>query len=123
MAERFRAGDGFEAYLQETAVYEDGVWRVEGDGYTLEAALSDEETQAGALRRAQVQSHVTARENGTFTVTLILRDDVDELMELQLMVADRQTADALAQRFQREPEKVYAQLTALLCGGENAGSL
>ena len=76
-----------------------------------------------ALRRAQVQSHVTARENGTFTVTLILRDDVDELMELQLMVADRQTADALAQRFQREPEKVYAQLTALLCGGENAGSL
>ena len=56
MAERFRAGDGFEAYLQETAVYEDGVWRVEGDGYTLEAALSDEETQAGALRRAQVRA-------------------------------------------------------------------
>lgn len=56
MAERFRAGDGFEAYLQETAVYEDGVWRVEGDGYTLETAFSDEETQAGVLRRAQVRA-------------------------------------------------------------------
>ena len=42
-----------------------------------------------ALRRAQVQSHVTERPNGTYTVTLALRDDVDQLMELQLMVADR----------------------------------
>ena len=66
-----------------------------------------------ALRRAQVQSHVTERPNGTYTVTLALRDDVDQLMELQLMVADRPTADALAQRFQREPERLYAQLTEL----------
>ncbi|MFR8917751.1 MAG: DUF4364 family protein [Oscillospiraceae bacterium] len=69
-----------------------------------------------ALRRAQVQSHVTERENGTYTVTLALRDDVDELMELRLMVADRATADGLAQRFQQEPEKLYAQLAELLCG-------
>ena len=72
-----------------------------------------------ALRRAQVQSRVTERPNGTYTVTLALRDDVDQLMELQLMVADRPTADALAQRFQREPERLYAQLTGLLCGGDN----
>ena len=72
-----------------------------------------------ALRRAQVQSHVTERPNGTYTVTLALRDDVDQLLELQLMVADRPTADALAQRFQREPERLYAQLTGLLCGGDN----
>ena len=72
-----------------------------------------------ALRRAQVQSHVTERPNGTYTVTLALRDDVDQLMELQLMVADRPTADALAQRFQREPERLYAQLTGLLCGGDD----
>ena len=51
-----------------------------------------------ALRRAQVQSHVTERPNGTYTVTLALRDDVDLLLELQLMVADRPTADALAQQ-------------------------
>lgn len=69
-----------------------------------------------ALRRQQVQSHVTPRENGTYTVTLSLRDDVDSLMKLELMVADREAGEALAQRFQRQPEKVYAELTALLCG-------
>ena len=51
-----------------------------------------------ALRRAQVQSHVTERENGTFTVTLALRDDVDSLMHLELMMADRDSADKLAKR-------------------------
>ena len=59
------------------------------------------------------------RNIAAYTVTLALRDDVDQLMELQLMVADRPTADALAQRFQREPERLYAQLTGLLCGGDN----
>ena len=49
-------------------------------------------------------------------MTLALHDDVDELMELRLMVADRTTADGLAQRFQQEPEKLYARLTELLCG-------
>lgn len=72
-----------------------------------------------ALRRAQVQSRVTERENGTYTVTLALHDDVDQLMELQLMVADHPTADGLARRFQREPERLYAQLTELLCGEKN----
>ncbi len=69
-----------------------------------------------ALRRQQVQSHVTQRENGTYTVTLKLRDDVDSLMELELMVADKESGQALAERFQREPEKVYGQIIGLLCG-------
>ena len=68
-----------------------------------------------ALRRQQVQSHVTQRENGTYTVTLKLRDDVDSLMELELMVADKESGQALAERFQREPEKVYGQIIGLLC--------
>ena len=68
------------------------------------------------LRRSQVRARVTPRENGTFPVELSFHDDVDELMELRLMVADRTTADGLAQRFQQEPEKLYAQLTELLCG-------
>ena len=66
-----------------------------------------------ALRRQQVQSHVTQRENGTYTVTLKLRDDVDSLMELELMVADKESGQALAERFQREPEKVYGQIIGL----------
>ena len=68
-----------------------------------------------ALRRAQVQSHVTERENGTFTVTLALRDDVDSLMHLELMMADKDSADKLAKRFQKGPEAVYAKVIQALC--------
>ena len=81
--------------------------------------LSDKHIAAwnkAALRRQQVQSHVTQRENGTYTVTLRLRDDVDSLMELELMVAGKGDAEALAERFQQEPEKVYAQVIGTLCG-------
>ena len=69
-----------------------------------------------ALRRAQVQSHVTERKNATFTVTLALRDDVDSLMHLELMVADKDSADTLAKRFQKEPEALYAKVIQALCG-------
>ena len=68
------------------------------------------------LRRNQVQSQVTARENGSYVVELRLRDDVDSLMTLDLMVADKADAEALAERFQREPEKVYTQIVAALRG-------
>ena len=64
----------------------------------------------------QVQGRVTPRENGTFTVELRLRDDVDSLMTLDLMVADKADAEALAERFRREPEKVYTQIVAALRG-------
>lgn len=81
--------------------------------------LSDKHIAAwnkAALRRQQVQGQVTQRENGTYTVALRLRDDVDSLMELELMVADKGDAEALAERFRREPEKVYAQVIETLCG-------
>ena len=68
------------------------------------------------LRRNQVQSQVTARENGSYVVELRLRDDVDSLMTLDLMLADKADAEALAERFRREPEKVYTQIVAALRG-------
>ena len=68
------------------------------------------------MRRQQVQGRVTQRENGTFTVELRLRDDVDSLMTLDLMVADKADAEVLAERFRREPEKVYTQIVAALRG-------
>ena len=81
--------------------------------------LSDRHIAAwnkAAVRRQQVQGRVTPRENGTFTVELRLRDDVDSLMTLDLMVADKADAEALAERFRREPEKVYTQIVAALRG-------
>lgn len=79
--------------------------------------LSDKNIAAynkAALRRSQVQSKVTRRENGTYTVSLHLKDDVDSLMALELMVTDKDSTQDLCDRFQKEPEKVYSRLIELL---------
>ncbi len=68
------------------------------------------------LRRNQVQSSVTERENGTYTVTLRLHDDVDSLMELELMVATEEMAQDLAARFKKNPEQLYTGLLGVLYG-------
>ncbi len=70
------------------------------------------------LRQNQVQSHVITRDNGTFTVQLSLRDDVDSVMELELMVASEEMAKDLAERFQKNPEKMYSGLLSVLYAEE-----
>ena len=57
------------------------------------------------------------RENGTYTVELSLNDDVDNVMRLQLMVATKEMADDLAQRFRDNPEQIYSQMVTALYGG------
>ena len=52
---------------------------------------------------------------GSCCVSLALRDDVDSLMHLELMMADKDSADKLAKRFQKEPEAVYAKVIQALC--------
>ena len=69
------------------------------------------------VRRAQVRAQVERRENGTYTVELSLNDDVDNVMRLQLMVATKEMADDLAQRFRDNPEQVYSQMVTALYGG------
>ena len=66
------------------------------------------------LRRAQIRSRVDPRENGTFTVELSLSDDVDNVMRLQLMVASREMAQDLADRFEKTPEQIYSALLETL---------
>ena len=66
------------------------------------------------LRRNQVQSSVTASENGTFAVNLILRDDVDCVMNLELTVATEEMAKDLADRFKKTPEKLYSAVLMAL---------
>ena len=66
------------------------------------------------LRRNQVQSRVTARDNGTFSVTLLLRDDVSSVMELELTVATEEMAKDLAERFKKSPEKLYSGILEAL---------
>lgn len=68
------------------------------------------------LRRNQVQGHVVERENGTYTVQLRLRDDVDSVMELDLMVATEEMAKDLAERFRKDPEVLYSGILGALFG-------
>lgn len=68
------------------------------------------------LRRDQVRSSVTQRENGTFTVELSLRDDVDSVMHLELMSADEDMAQDLARRFQKNPDQIYNKILSALYG-------
>lgn len=62
------------------------------------------------LRQNQVQSRVQAKENGAWTVELLLRDDVDSVMRLELTTATQELAQDLARRFKRDPEGLYTRL-------------
>ncbi len=68
------------------------------------------------LRRNQVQSRIAPRENGTYTVELMLRDDVDSVMNLELMVATEELARDLADRFKKNPEQLYSGIVEALYG-------
>ena len=74
------------------------------------------EYQKLLVRRSQVQSSVTERDNGTYTVSLRLRDEVDSVMELELMVASEEMAKDLSDRFRKNPEQLYTALLGALYG-------
>lgn len=60
------------------------------------------------LRRdAQVQSRVTEREDGTYTVALQLNDDAGTLLKLELLTPSHTQAQHLAHQFNAHPEQVY----------------
>ena len=66
-------------------------------------------------RKGLVRSAVNQRPNGTYTVTLSLSDDVDNVMTLDLMVAKEEMAEQLAEHFQAHAEEIYNNiLDALL---------
>lgn len=68
------------------------------------------------LRRSRIKGKVLRRENGTYTVTLHLSDEVDELMDLSLMVANEEMARSLQERFEKDPESVYTKILSALYG-------
>ena len=54
-----------------------------------------------------VRSNYSQRPNGTYTVTLSLSDDVDNVMTLELMVAKEDMAQQLSAHFQSHAEDIY----------------
>lgn len=68
-----------------------------------------------AMRREeQVRVGAEARRNGTFTVHMVLDDDIGNLMDLQVMAPEKALADAIAERFRKNPERIYSRLMDLL---------
>ena len=59
-------------------------------------------------RRAQIQSDIEPRRNGTYTVTLAFNDDESQpILKMELMVPKEVMAKDLAERFQKNPEQLY----------------
>lgn len=68
-----------------------------------------------ALRReAQVQSSAIPNEDGTCTLRLRLNDVGSPLLELSLLVPGQDQAQAMSQRFQKDPAAFYHTIIALL---------
>lgn len=66
------------------------------------------------LRQNQVQSRVQAKDNGAWLVELLLRDDVDNVLRLELTAASEDMARDLARRFKDDPEGLYSRLLSAL---------
>ena len=58
------------------------------------------------------------REEGGYTVTLSLSDELDDLMNLQLLVTRQDMALELQKRFRAHAEEIYSRILADLCGGD-----
>ena len=77
----------------------------------------NEKLRRGALVEAQVEE----RPGGGYTVSLSLRDELDELMNLRLLVTRQEMALELKKRFLAGAETIYPQLLAALYGGKEPG--
>ncbi len=65
-------------------------------------------------RKSQVRATVEPQSNGTFTASMYLSDDMGSVMELKLTVPREDMGKLMAQRFSKEPEKLYSQIIDLL---------
>ncbi|MEY8386715.1 DUF4364 family protein [Oscillospiraceae bacterium 38-13] len=78
-----------------------------------------EEWNRKLRRQRQVRASAEQRANGTYTVKLSLNDDKGSVMDLRLMVVDREQARTVSRRFRKTPEKLYNQIIQLLLTGDS----
>lgn len=72
-------------------------------------------------RKSQVKASTSRRENGTYTVSLSLSDDMGSLMELDLMAAREDMARQLEKRFLSAPERMYSEIMRVLLSDGQEG--
>lgn len=69
-------------------------------------------------RKRQVRSTVEPRSNGTFTVSMVLDDDMGNVMDLKLMAPREDMAKVLSERFHKSPERIYNAFMKVLLSDE-----
>lgn len=62
----------------------------------------------------QVKASHVRRDNGTYTVSLHLTDDMGSVLELNAMVVSEDMAKGVEKRFLENPQHVYSQVLAVL---------
>lgn len=70
-------------------------------------------------RKALVRSQIQPRDQGGYTVTLSLSDELDDLMNLQLLVTRQDMALEIQKRFRARAEEIYSRILTDLYGGED----
>lgn len=61
-------------------------------------------------RRSQVRADILPREDGAYTVRLVLNDDNGNLMDLKLMAVQKDMAKQIARTFETAPEEFYQKI-------------
>ena len=73
-------------------------------------------------RRAQIQSDIAPRRNGTYTVTLAFNDDESQpILKMELMVPKEVMAKDHAERVQTNPEQLYPGVLTTLFAEPDEG--
>ena len=65
-------------------------------------------------RSALIQTGTTVRRSGSFTVTLSLSDELENVMRLELLVTKESMAKELEKRFEKDVERIYSRIIEVL---------
>ena len=84
--------------------------------YTIRLKCDKAVTKLNAKlhRNAQVRSEIDAREDGFFTLRLLLDDESANLLTLELLTVSEQQAEQIGSRFREQPELIYNGILDLL---------
>ena len=71
-------------------------------------------------RSSFVKTQVVARENGDYSVVMVLDDEKGNLMTLELMAPDQRQAARLGRLFEKRAEELYSLTMMALLDGEDS---
>ncbi|MBQ9762236.1 MAG: DUF4364 family protein [Oscillospiraceae bacterium] len=110
-----------EKYVITEKGRHDGDLTAESIAYSVKQRAENAVAQFNRqIRRSSiVDVAVTPRDSGDYSVTLVLKDGLGELMKLELMAPDQRQANRLSQLMEKKAEEVYDLVMADLLDEED----